>query len=316
MLIGLHDSDNTGFPNYALMKISAYHKARGDIVEWWNPLYFSYDLVYSSKVFTFTPENPYLPEDAIKGGTGYGNYDELPPEIDAMFPDYSIYPSCNYAIGFLTRGCIRKCEWCVVPKKEGKIRPYLTWRQIKRPDSRDIVFMDNNVLAHPHGIEQMRDMIGQDVRIDFNQGLDARLISCEVAEILAKLRWIRFVRMSCDTLEMLDTVLNKTEMLKSFGLKPWRVFVYLLVRNDLSDAEKRATALRSAGVNVFAQPYRDFENEIEPTQVMKDFARWVNQKAIFKSVDTFAEYNKRIHGHNKDRNPQALAVSGGMYAQE
>ena len=67
-MIGLHDSDNTGFPNYALMKISAWHKAQGDIVEWWNPLYFSYDKVYSSKVFTFTPESPYLPENTVRGG--------------------------------------------------------------------------------------------------------------------------------------------------------------------------------------------------------------------------------------------------------
>ena len=160
MNIGLHDSDKTDFPNYALMKISAWHKAHGDTVEWWNPL-LTYDKVYSSKVFTFTPENPYLPENTIKGGTGYGKYAELPPEIDAMFPDYSIYPKVNYAIGFLTRGCIRKCPWCVVPKKEGNIRPYRTWREIKRPDSRDIVFMDNNVLACPHGIEQIKDMGGQ-----------------------------------------------------------------------------------------------------------------------------------------------------------
>ena len=79
MIIGLHDSDRTDFPNYALMKISAWHKAQGDTVEWWNPL-FTYDRVYSSKVFTFTPENPYLPENTVKGGTGYGIYDELPPE--------------------------------------------------------------------------------------------------------------------------------------------------------------------------------------------------------------------------------------------
>ena len=91
-LIGLHDSDKTDFPNYALMKISAWHKAQGDVVEWWNPL-LTYDMVYSSKVFTFTPENPYLPENTVKGGTGYGIYDELSPEIDKMFPDYSIYPN-------------------------------------------------------------------------------------------------------------------------------------------------------------------------------------------------------------------------------
>ena len=159
MHIGLHDSDNTGFPNLALMKISAWHKEQGDIVEWFVPM-LHYDRVYSSKVFTFTPEDPYLPPDTIKGGTGYRLYEDLPPEIDSMFPDYSIYPNCDYAIGFLTRGCIRACPWCVVPKKEGKIRPYRTWKEIKRPDSKKIVFMDNNVLACPHGIEQITDMGG------------------------------------------------------------------------------------------------------------------------------------------------------------
>ena len=218
MIIGLHDSDDTGFPNYALMKISAWHKKNGDTVEWWNPL-LQYDKIYSSKVFTFTPENPYLPPNTIKGGTGYGIYDSLPDEIDDMFPDYSIYPKVNYAIGYLTRGCIRNCPWCVVPKKEGKIRAYRTWREIKRTDSRDIVFMDNNVLACEHGIEQMKDMVCENVRVDFNQGLDARLITPEIAELLGKLKWIEYVRVSCDTDAMLDVVLEKAQLLERGGGK-------------------------------------------------------------------------------------------------
>lgn len=288
MLVGIHDSDKTDFPNYALMKISAWHKEHGDTVEWWNPL-FTYDRVYSSKVFTFTPECPYLPENTIKGGTGYGIYDELPTEIDDMFPDYSIYPNVDYAIGFLTRGCIRKCPWCVVPKKEGKIRPYRTWQEIKRPDSRNIVFMDNNVLACPHGIEQMKDMIGKDVRIDFNQGLDARLISKEIADILSRLKWIRHIRMSCDTDQMLETVLTAIHRLNDYGVKSYRVFVYLLVQ-DIQSAEKRAIALRDAGADVFAQPYRDFTTNKEPDDELKHLARWVNHKAIFKTVKRFADY--------------------------
>ena len=289
-MIGLHNSDRTSFPNYALMKLAAYHKAQGDRVEWWIPM-VDYDRVYSSKVFTFTAEEQMLPPDTIKGGTGYGNMDELPPEVDAMFPDYSLYPECDHAIGFLTRGCIRKCPWCIVPKKEGSIRPYRAWNEVKRIDSRDIVFMDNNVLACDWGIEQMEDMIGEDVRIDFNQGLDARLITPEVAEIISRLKWIRHIRMSCDIDAMLDTVLDKVELLKKNGVKPYRVFVYLLVQ-DIESAEHRALALRSAGVDVFAQPYRDFENSIEPTKEMRDFARFVNRKEIFKSVDTFKEYKR------------------------
>ena len=291
MLIGLHDSDGTGFPNLALMKLSAWHKAQGDTVEWWNPL-FPYDRVYSSKVFTFTEECPYLPENTIKGGTGYGIMDELPPEIDAMFPDYSIYPKCDHAIGFLTRGCIRACPWCVVPKKEGKIRPYSTWQEIKRPDSRDIVFMDNNVLACQRGIEQIEDMGGKNVRVDFNQGLDARLITDDVARMLARLKWINYIRMSADTDAMLDVVLTAIDRLGKYGVKPYRVFVYVLIQ-DIESGERRAIALRDVGANPFAQPYRDFTTNAEPPQEWRDLARWVNHKAIFKTVQTFAEYKAR-----------------------
>lgn len=216
MLIALHDSDHTGFPNYALMKISAWHKAQGDTVEWFMPL-GQYGRVYSSKVFTFTPEDPYLPPDTVKGGTGYGIYDPLPDEIDDMFPDYSIYPDCHYAIGFLTRGCIRACPWCVVPRKEGKIRPYRTWQQIKRQDSRDIVLMDNNVLACPWGVEQLESMVGQDVRIDTNQGLDSRLVTPEIAKILSKLKWIRFIRTACDTDASMESVGRMIELLNMGG---------------------------------------------------------------------------------------------------
>lgn len=291
MRVGLHDSDGGSFPNLALMKISAWHKQQGDEVEWWIPM-MPYDRVYSSKVFTFTPENPYLPADTIKGGTGYGIYDELPPEIDELFPDYTIYPNCNHAIGFLTRGCIRKCPWCVVPKKEGSIRPYRTWQEIKRPDSRDIVFMDNNVLACPHGLEQIDSMGGQDVRVDFNQGLDARLITPEVAKMLSRLKWISFIRMSADTDAMLDVVLTAADRLNSCGMKPWRLFVYVLVQ-DIPSAERRVLKLRELGARPFAQPYRDFTNNIEPPQEQRDFARWVNDKAIFNTVKTFAEYKGR-----------------------
>ena len=286
--IALHDSDATGFPNLALMKLSAYHKAQGDSVEWWNPL-LPYDRVYSSKVFTFTPECPYLPENTIRGGTGYGVYDELPPEVDAMFPDYSLYPKCDHAIGFLTRGCIRACQWCVVPKKEGKIRPYRTWREIKRPDSRDIVFMDNNVLACQHGLEQIEDMGGENVRVDFNQGLDARLITDDVAKMLAELKWINFIRMSADTDAMLNVVLTAIDRLGKYDVKPYKVFVYVLVQ-DIESAEKRVLSLREIGANPFAQPYRDFTTNAEPPLEQRQFARWVNHKAIFKTVKTFAEY--------------------------
>ena len=164
MIVGLHDAERDHmagktFPNLALMKISAFHKAQGDTVEWWNALFnWHYGAVYSSKVFDFTPENSYLPENTVKGGTGYGLYTELPPEIDTLIPDYSIYPDCDYAIGYITRGCPNRCRWCVVPKKEGDIRPYSGWRDIVRSDTKKLVLMDNNILASDYGLHQLEEL--------------------------------------------------------------------------------------------------------------------------------------------------------------
>ena len=201
MIVGLHDADmehlntkrrNKTFPNYAIMKISAYHKALGDTVEWWEPSKI-YDRVYSSKIFDFTPENPLLPENTIKGGTGYGLFSDLPKEIDEMFPDYSLYPDCDYAIGYITRGCPNNCRWCIVPHKEGAVRPYRTWEQLVRPDSNKLVLMDNNILSLDYGVEQLKSLIDSGYSIDLNQGLDARLVTDSIAAILANLKWIKFI---------------------------------------------------------------------------------------------------------------------------
>ena len=265
MNIGLHDAErdyfkHKSFPNYALMKISAWHKSRGDNVEWWNPLY-RYDRVYSSKVFDFTPVDPYLPENAIRGGTGYRDIkmsQTLPKEIDDIFPDYSIYPECDYAIGYLTRGCPNNCRWCIVPKKEGDIRPYRTWRELVRQDTDKLVLMDNNILACEYGIRQLESLILSGYRIDLNQGMDARLVTGTVADILSQLSWIRFIRFSCDQRAQIAPVKRVIEQLIERGVRPYRIFIYLLVTDDLVDASERVEALKVyKAINLYAQAERN-----------------------------------------------------------
>lgn len=288
--VGLIDVDGKHFPNLALMKISAYHKSKGDDVEWWSG-FKCYDRVYMSKVFTFSPdiETVIRADEIIQGGTGYKDYGSLPNEIETMYPDYSIYPYCDHALGFLTRGCIRKCPWCIVPKKEGYIHPAAKWQDIKRNDSKKIVFMDNNVLACDHGIAQIEELGHQKIWIDFNQALDARLITPEIAKLLSKCKWIRYIRMACDTSEMLPVIKQATSYLLEAGVSKNRFWAYALIQ-DVQESHKRIIELEKMGVNAFAQPYRDFDGG-EPTKLQKDLARWCNMKATFKSC-TFEEYLK------------------------
>lgn len=299
MKIGLHDAEmehlkNKTFPNFALMKISAYHKSLGDNVEWWVPLN-TYDRVYSSKVFDYTPENPYLPADTIKGGTGYGLYNVLPEEIDQMFPDYTIYTKCDYAIGFLTRGCPNNCEWCYVPKKEGNIRPYAKWHDIVRPDSKKLVLMDNNILASDYGISQLEELTHTDYQIDLNQGMDIRLLNDDVCRILAKLKWIRYIRFSCDTQSQLPYFEKLVELFDKYGIAKSRVFVYMLIRKDLREADERLHKLKSICKNfsIYAQAERNDRKGIVPDKMQMEFTQRYVYGRCFKK-ETWSEY---VHRH-------------------
>jgi len=281
MKTGLIDVDGHKFPNFALMKIARYHRQQGDTVEWVNHLEW-YDKVYKSKVFTFTPDNIFAVRagEVIKGGTGYKMYHDL--FCDDTEPDYSLYPQYSHACGFLTRGCIRHCPWCIVPKKEGGIRPYRDIGTVLQ-GRKSAILMDNNVLASNHGLEQLEKIIDIGCKVDFNQGLDSLLVTDEIARILTKIKWIRFIRFACDTTPAVEPLMKALEKLNRYGVKNYRIFVYLLVR-DVADANERCKILKRLEVNPFAQTFRDYEDKTQPTAEQKRFAWYVNQKVVFKAT--------------------------------
>ena len=265
MRIALHNGDHrTAFPNLPLMKLSAWHKGRGDAVSWFMPL-LSYDKVYSSKVFTYTLEDAYLPINAIRGGTGYDKDVTLPKSIEHIMPDYSLYPAFTASLGFTTRGCIRTCPWCIVPSKEGKIREHAEIAEFLRSDSRDVVLMDNNILAHEHGVRQIEWAIQRKLRLDCNQGLDARLIAKDdaLAKLLARVAWIKSIRLACDTIGQMPYVEKAVKAIRRHSHHQGNFSCYVLVK-DIPDALERVEFLRRLGVDPFAQPYRDFTTTKEP----------------------------------------------------
>lgn len=300
MKIGLHDADkehikNKTFPNYALMKIAAYHKALGDTAEWWNPLY-KYDKVYSSKIFDFTAENPYLGllDNVVYGGTGYNVKGRLPSEIDSVFPDYSIYPDCDYAIGFITRGCPNNCAWCLVPEKEGEIRPYREWEQLIRQDTNKLVLMDNNILASPYGIKQLESLVGTGIKIDLNQGMDIRLVTEDIVKIFKGLRWIRYIRFSCDTKSQLPYFKMVIKWFEKYQIGISKVFVYVLVQKDLDNADYRVQTLNklNKNINVYAQAERNEKKGIVPNKTQLEFAQRYVYGRLYKR-ENWKQYCER-----------------------
>ncbi len=292
-VVSLIDVDGHNFPNLALMKIAAYHKARGDAVDWYSPLFSRPDRIYMSKVFTFTPDYTDVAAgdpEPIRGGTGYDATAGLPEEIESALPDYSIYPEFTAALGFLTRGCIRNCPWCVVPRKEGGIRIADDIERISQ-GRREVVLMDNNFLAAPEEFvtEQLSKAGRLKLRIDFNQALDARLMTERNARELAETKWIRYIRFSCDTAAMIEYVQRAIKLIRSFGYRGG-FFVYVLAREVEETAERiaRLTAL-DRRIVPFCQPYRDFTANREVPKPLRRLARWCNIQSIRNTVP-FAEY--------------------------
>lgn len=294
MRVGLVDVDGgrSGFPNLALMKLSAWHKHRGDSVEWADPMFGKYDRVYMSKVFTFSEDNHDIWDcEVVKGGTGYDIASKLPDEVDAMSPDYSLYGIEGISYGFLTRGCPNKCPWCVVPIKEGKVSAYRDIDEVIGGNSR-AVLMDNNILASEYGLEQLEKIADKGYRVDFNQGLDARLVTEDVAKVLARIKWIKYIRFACDTSSQIKWIESARELLAKYGYTK-EIFVYCLIK-DFDESYARISHFRKEKwFTPHCQPYRDFS---DPKQVIpqwqKDMARWSNRRWLYKSCD-FKDYEPR-----------------------
>lgn len=303
MKIGLVQVDGK-WANLALMKLAAYHKAKGDRVELvkrFYPMFESYDRVYASKTFTTTPDNLYLPADAIKGGIGYDLAMKLPPEVEACCPDYGLYPGLDYAIGFTTRGCVHRCSFCFVPQTEGHLRTvgdiYDFWSCQPK-----VILLDNNLTAAP--MAHFERIIGQlsreEVLVDFSQGLDIRLLTDDHARLLKTVRLAKRIHFAWDSMGYEQAVRRGINILTRY-YHPDRITFYVLVGFDTTPAEDlyRIETLRGLGVNPFVMPY-DRTNVYQ-----RHLARWVNHKAIFKSVK-WANYCTRQGKHAQHLEKVAL----------
>lgn len=292
MKIGLIDVDGHNFPNFALMKISAYHKNRGDLCGWAFPLAsHDYDKIYKSKIFTFTPDhdNTPWPCEVIKGGTGYDIASRLPPEIeDSRLMDYSMYPQHTFSIQFFSRGCIRKCPFCLVRDKEGYITPVEPVEL--NPLGDHIEVLDNNFFANPEWKSAIGYLLTAKQKVNLH-GVDIRIMDEEQAFYLNKLRLWRNIHIAWDLPDI-----DLTEKLKEVTryIKPWKIMCYVLIgfNSTVEQDMYRIERLREFGIKPFVMPYRDYENRTQPSQYVRDLAQYVNKPQIFKTCK-FADFEPR-----------------------
>ena len=294
--IGLLPVDSN-YPNLALMKISRYYKSIGNNVEWYNP-FTHYDIVYMSKIFSFTEDYEYYinTEKFEKGGTGYDIRKRLPENIDRLQPDYSIYPAIDNttAYGFLTRGCPNRCKWCVVPEKEGNIHPYMDIEEIAIEGRRNLILMDNNILASDYGILQIEKIVRLRLKVDFNQGLDARLVTDDIAKLLAKVKWIKRIRFGCDTPGQIEDCERAISLIDKYGYRG-EYFFYCILLDNFNESFNRVNHWKNKGKRFLphCQPFRDINNpkQIIP-QWQKDLAGWADKKWIFRTCE-FKDFEPR-----------------------
>lgn len=256
------------FPNLALMKLSAYHKARGDEVFLNFPL-CQPDITYASCIFTWDAKylegiNP----GASFGGSGIDLRAELPPYIEHIMPDYTLYPKVDFSLGFTSRGCIRKCPWCLVPEKEGNIKPWAHIYEFWNPLHGKIILLDNNLLASPNWKETLSELGRENVEVDFNQGLDIRLLDDERVFFLKGLR-TRVLRFAFDDVAYEKAVRSGIELLLNAGVTPRKLSFYVLVGfNGDETAVERAEILKSYDVEIYPMVYKGEDGEepkLKPT---------------------------------------------------
>lgn len=294
MRIGLIDVDGHNFPNIALMKLSAWHKAQGDSVSWWWG-WDHYDVVYMSKVFdsTYTPDmdEPLNADKVIRGGTGYGLHNKLPPEVEHIYPDYSLYPDSaqETAYGFLSRGCPRGCPFCIVADKEGRHSQKAAdlsewWRGQKH-----ITLMDPNLLACPDHLDLLGQLADSKAWVDINQGADARMLTRENIEALNRVK-IKQIHFAWDLMAQSNPVLCGLELYSKHGAiqDRRRRVVYVLVNYNTTMDEDlyRIYRLREMGFDPYVMVY---DKPHSPKEI-RNLQRWVNNRTVWGSCPKFEDY--------------------------
>lgn len=309
--IGLIDVDGHNFPSLPLMKLSAWHKAQGDTAEWYEPLLSGHmDIVYMSKVFSFSPDYQYCidADKVIRGGSGYciemvdgkevyrtENDMQLPPEIEHIYPDYSLYPDLtkDTAYGFMSRGCPRGCGFCHVGAKEGR-RAYKVadlsefWRGQK-----NIVLLDPNTIACKEWKDILGQLIDSGAWVDFSQGVDIRLMTEEKAEMIKRIK-AKNIHFAWDRYEDKEMVVPKFKMFA--GLTGWgyrKMTVYVLCNFDTTFEQdlERIYTLRDLGYSPYVMLY-DKEHIPEGHRLRK-LQRYVCGRQIFRACRSFEDYQKR-----------------------
>ena len=300
MRVALIDVDGHNFPSLPLMKLSAWHKQDDDTVEWYDPLTAwkdQPDLVYMSKVFTFTPDYPH-PVSArtiVKGGTGYYYPDgglPLPLGAEHIYPDYSLYPQLckDTAYGFLTRGCPRGCDFCIVARKEGTRSEKVAnlsefWRGQK-----NIILLDPNMFACREWKDLSQQLIDSDAWVDFSQGCDIRLMTEEKAEYIRRMK-IKQIHFAWDRYEDREKIITKFKMFQELtGWGRWKMTVYVLCgfNTTLEQDLERIYTLRDLGYSPYVMIYEKYK--LRRGDDLLRLQRWVNSRVTFAAVKRFEDY--------------------------
>lgn len=306
MKIGLYDMDSHNFPNLPLMKISAWHKAKGDDVEFIN-FFEHYDKVYVSKVFG----DEYSKEDLtcinadeiVYGGTGFAITIEngkevyhkeldkdLPYEIEHIYPDYSLYPKLtkDTAFGFLTRGCCNDCHFCIVSKKEGRCSTKVADLSEFWNGQKNIKLLDANLLACKDRVELLQQLIDSSASVDFTQGLDARFITKEIAELLKKVKKSN-VHFAFDYMKNEKAIVNGLETYKEVCGKivDRDNAVYILTNYNTTHEEDmfRVNKVRELGFLPYVMIYRKHT----APNITRHLQRWCNNRFLYRSCE-FEDY--------------------------
>lgn len=318
MRVGLIDVDGHNFPNLPLMKISAYHKSKGDSVEWYEPLFHSIgeplDIVYMSRVFgdEYSKDYEYFvnAKEVVKGGTGYHinvidgaevfdkeNHKNLPEEIEHQYPDYSLYPEYtkDTAYGFLTRGCCNDCLFCIVSKKEGRCSRKVADLSEFWNGQKHIKLLDPNLLACKDHMELLQQLVDSKAKVDFTQGLDARFVSEENLELLKKIN-IEMLHFAFDFMKFEKQIVKGLKLAKEkLQINDRNAIVYMLTNYDTSIQEDlyRINKIREIGFSPDVRIYR--KESLPKTHILKDLQRWCNNRFLYRSCE-FLDYVPRADG--------------------